>query len=58
MRPRPAQHSERALALAESGVQLVIGDLHDERSLAQAMSGVAVAYAITAPFEEGADGGP
>lgn len=47
--------SERAQALENSGAQLVVGDLHDERSLAQAMSSAAVAYAITTPFEEGAD---
>jgi uncharacterized protein YbjT (DUF2867 family) len=47
--------SERAQALAERGAQLVVGDLRDERSLARAMSSAAVAYAITTPFEEGAD---
>jgi len=49
------EHSERAQALAKSGAQLVVGDLRDERSLARAMSGAAVAYAITTPFEEGAE---
>jgi uncharacterized protein YbjT (DUF2867 family) len=48
-------HSERAQALAKGGAELVVGDLGDERSLAQAMSSAAVAYAITTPFEEGAD---
>jgi uncharacterized protein YbjT (DUF2867 family) len=48
-------HSERAQALANSGAQLVPGDLRDERSLARAMSGAPVAYAITTPFEDGAD---
>jgi len=47
--------SERAQALAKGGAELVVGDLHDERSLARAMSGASVAYAITTPFEEGAD---
>lgn len=47
--------SERAQALARGGAQLVVGDLRDELSLARAMSGAAVAYAITTPFEEGAD---
>ena len=47
--------SERAQALAKSGAQLVVGDLRDERSLTRAMSSAAVAYAITTPFEEGAD---
>jgi uncharacterized protein YbjT (DUF2867 family) len=49
------RHSERAQALAKLGAELVVGDLHDEPSLARAMSGAAVAYAITTPFEEGAD---
>ncbi len=48
-------HSERAQALVESAAQLVVGDLRDERSLARAMSGAAVVYAITTPFEDGAD---
>ncbi len=47
--------SERAQALAQSGAELVVGDLRDERSLARAMSSASVAYAITTPFEEGAD---
>ena len=48
-------HSELAHALAKSGAQLVVGDLRDERSLARAMSSTPVAYAITTPFEDGAD---
>jgi uncharacterized protein YbjT (DUF2867 family) len=48
-------HSERAQALARSGAHLVVGDLRDEPSLTRAMSGATVAYAITTPFEEGAD---
>ncbi len=47
--------SERARALARSGAELAVGDLYDEPSLARAMSGAAVAYAVTTPFEEGAD---
>ena len=47
--------SERARALARSGAQLVVGDLSDERSLERAMSSASVAYAITTPFEEGAE---
>jgi uncharacterized protein YbjT (DUF2867 family) len=47
--------SERARALAELGAELVVGDLNDEWSLAQAFSTVPVAYAITTPFENGAD---
>jgi uncharacterized protein YbjT (DUF2867 family) len=47
--------SERAKMLAELGARLVVGDLGDERSLVAALSSVAVAYAITTPFEAGAD---
>jgi uncharacterized protein YbjT (DUF2867 family) len=47
--------SERAQALVTAGAELVVGDLDDERSLEQALSDVAVAYAITTPFEDGAD---
>jgi uncharacterized protein YbjT (DUF2867 family) len=47
--------SERAHALAGLGAELVVGDLNDEWSLAQAFSTVPVAYAITTPFENGAD---
>jgi uncharacterized protein YbjT (DUF2867 family) len=47
--------SERARALADLGAQLIVGDLNDEWSLAQAFSTVPVAYAITTPFDNGAD---
>jgi uncharacterized protein YbjT (DUF2867 family) len=47
--------SERAQALVTVGADPVVGDLDDERSLEQALSDVAVAYAITTPFEDGAD---
>ncbi len=47
--------SERAQALAGLGAELVVGDINDEWSLTQAFSTVPVAYAITAPFEDGAD---
>lgn len=47
--------SERACALADLGAELIVGDLNDEWSLAQAFSTVPVAYAITTPFENGAD---
>jgi uncharacterized protein YbjT (DUF2867 family) len=47
--------SERARALAGLGAELIVGDLNDEWSLAQAFSRVPVAYAITTPFEDGAD---
>jgi uncharacterized protein YbjT (DUF2867 family) len=47
--------SERACVLADLGAQLIVGDLNDEWSLAQAFSTVPVAYAITTPFEHGAD---
>jgi uncharacterized protein YbjT (DUF2867 family) len=47
--------SERAQALVTLGAELVVGDLNDEWSLARAMSAVPVAYAITTPFEDGAD---
>jgi uncharacterized protein YbjT (DUF2867 family) len=47
--------SERAQALVTLGAELVVGDLDDEWSLARAMSAVPVAYAITTPFEGGAE---
>jgi uncharacterized protein YbjT (DUF2867 family) len=46
--------SERARALADRGARLVEGDLHDRKSLARAFGDVAAAYAITTPFELGA----
>jgi uncharacterized protein YbjT (DUF2867 family) len=47
--------SDRAQALAALGAELVVGDLGDEWSLAQALAAVPAAYAITTPFEDGAD---
>jgi uncharacterized protein YbjT (DUF2867 family) len=46
--------SDRALALASNGATLVVGDLDDAESIARALAGVAVAYAVTTPFERGA----
>jgi uncharacterized protein YbjT (DUF2867 family) len=45
---------DRARSLADRGARLVEGDLHDRRSLAHAFGDVAAAYAITTPFELGA----
>lgn len=45
----------RAQALAEAGAKLVPGDLHDENSLVRAFGEVAAVYAITTPFEHGAE---
>jgi uncharacterized protein YbjT (DUF2867 family) len=47
--------SERAQALSDAGAALVEGDLRDADSIARAMDGVEAAYAITTPFEGGAD---
>ncbi len=47
--------SVRAQALAGSGATLVVGDLDDPASIARALSAVPVAYAVTTPFERGAD---
>ncbi len=48
--------SEQAQALAASGAHLVVGDLNDGPSIARALSAVPVAYAVTTPFERGAEG--
>jgi uncharacterized protein YbjT (DUF2867 family) len=48
--------SARAQALAEAGAKLVVGDLGDEGSLARAFGEVAAVYAVTTPFEHGAEG--
>jgi uncharacterized protein YbjT (DUF2867 family) len=50
-----APGSDRAQALVQLGAELVVGDLTDEWSLARALATVPVAYAITTPFEDGAD---
>jgi uncharacterized protein YbjT (DUF2867 family) len=47
--------SARAQALSAAGASLVEGDLRDTASLARAFAGVEAAYAITTPFEHGAD---
>src|SRR5271163_2956600 len=47
--------SARARALSDAGAQLVLADLLDRTSLARAFDGVGAAYAITTPFEHGAD---
>jgi uncharacterized protein YbjT (DUF2867 family) len=47
--------SDRARALAEAGAELVAGDLLDAGSLTGPLSAVAAAYAVTTPFEGGAD---
>jgi uncharacterized protein YbjT (DUF2867 family) len=47
--------SDRARALSAAGASLVSGDLGDQASLTQAFAGVEVAYAITTPFEHGAE---
>lgn len=45
--------SARAQRLAQSGVELIVGDLHDRDSLAAAMRGVDAAFAVTTPFQAG-----
>jgi uncharacterized protein YbjT (DUF2867 family) len=47
--------SQRARALSDAGAALVQGDLRDADSITRAMDGVEAAYAITTPFEGGAD---
>jgi uncharacterized protein YbjT (DUF2867 family) len=47
--------SARAQALSHAGAHLVVGDLRDRASLARAFKGVEAVYAITTPFEHGAD---
>jgi uncharacterized protein YbjT (DUF2867 family) len=46
--------SPRARALSESGVGLLVGDLDDQSSIARALAGSPIAYAVTTPFERGA----
>jgi uncharacterized protein YbjT (DUF2867 family) len=48
-------NSARAQALAEAGAKLVAGDLLDEDSLVRAFSDVGAVYAVTTPFEHGAE---
>jgi uncharacterized protein YbjT (DUF2867 family) len=48
-------NTARAQALAEAGAKLVAGDLFDEDSLARAFGEVGAVYAVTTPFEHGAE---
>lgn len=48
-------NTARAQALAEAGAKLVSGDLFDEDSLARAFGEVGAVYAVTTPFEHGAE---
>jgi uncharacterized protein YbjT (DUF2867 family) len=48
--------SERALALADDGARLIVGDLSDGASISRALEQMDVAYAVTTPFEDGAEG--
>jgi uncharacterized protein YbjT (DUF2867 family) len=48
-------NTARAQALAEAGAKLVPGDLLDEDSLVRAFGEVAAVYAVTTPFEHGAE---
>jgi uncharacterized protein YbjT (DUF2867 family) len=45
----------RAQTLAEAGAKLVAGDLLDHDSLVRAFSDVGAVYAVTTPFERGAE---
>jgi uncharacterized protein YbjT (DUF2867 family) len=47
--------SQRSQALASRGANLIVGDLGDVSSIERALAGVQVAYAVTTPFEHGAD---
>jgi uncharacterized protein YbjT (DUF2867 family) len=49
--------TDRAHPPAELGADLVTGDLDDQSSLASGLATVPVAYAVTTPFESGADMG-
>jgi uncharacterized protein YbjT (DUF2867 family) len=48
--------SEHALAIAGDGARLVVGDLEDGASVSRALEQIDVAYAVTTPFEDGAEG--
>jgi uncharacterized protein YbjT (DUF2867 family) len=48
-------NTARSRALAEAGARLVVGDLLDESSLARAFGQVGAVYAVTTPFEHGAE---
>jgi uncharacterized protein YbjT (DUF2867 family) len=47
--------SQRSQALASRGAKLIVGDLRDVGSIERALASVPVAYAVTTPFERGAD---
>jgi uncharacterized protein YbjT (DUF2867 family) len=47
--------SQRSQALASRGAKLLVGDLGDVSSIEAALADVGVAYAVTTPFERGAD---
>jgi uncharacterized protein YbjT (DUF2867 family) len=47
--------SQRSQELASRGAKLIVGDLGDAGSIEDALTGVQVAYAVTTPFERGAD---
>ena len=49
------QHSEKAQALKEQGVELVLGDMTDQARLEQSMNGVDGVFAMTTFFEAGLD---
>ncbi len=48
-------HSQRSRVLASAGAKLIVGDLGDVSSIEAALARVPVAYAVTTPFEHGAD---
>jgi uncharacterized protein YbjT (DUF2867 family) len=47
--------SKRALALEQRGARLAVGDLDDAVSVTRALADVDAAYAVTTPFEGGAE---
>lgn len=48
-------HSEHALALERRGARLAVGDLDDAASVTRALADVEAAYAVTTPFQGGAE---
>jgi uncharacterized protein YbjT (DUF2867 family) len=48
-------HSARALALEQRGARLAVGDLDNAASVTRALAEVEAAYAVTTPFEGGAE---
>ncbi|MEC4674968.1 MAG: NmrA/HSCARG family protein [Nitrospirota bacterium] len=49
------QHSDKAKALQDQGVELVLGDMTDQARLEQSMTGVDGVFAMTTFFEAGLD---